>query len=59
LLVNGSVLVDDEEKSMQAWLKSVYGWDKVQTYMFAVHKETGKSLSQIREEYMIKEGMDV
>ncbi len=53
------MLVDDEEKSMQAWLKSVYGWDKVQTYMFAVHKETGKSLSQIREEYMIKEGIDV
>lgn len=52
LLSNGNVLVNGEEKSMQAWLKEVYGWSSVQTYVFAVHKETGKTLSQIREEYM-------
>lgn len=52
LLSSGNVMVNDEEKSMQAWLKEIYGWSSVQTYVFAVHKETGKTLSQIREEYM-------
>lgn len=52
LLSNGNVMVNGEEKSMQAWLKDIYGWSSVQTYVFAVHKETGKTLSQIREEYM-------
>lgn len=54
LLSNGNVMVNGEEKSMQAWLKEVYGWSSVQTYVFAVHKETGKTLSQIREEYMVQ-----
>lgn len=52
LLANGNVLVAGEEKSMQAWLKEVYGWSSVQTYEFAIHSETGKSLSEIRREYM-------
>ncbi|MCG8483055.1 MAG: hypothetical protein MJA31_07075 [Clostridia bacterium] len=52
LLSNGNVLVDNTEMSMQAWLKNLYGWSSVQTYFCAVHKETGKLLSQIREEYM-------
>ncbi|EOT29214.1 hypothetical protein [Enterococcus saccharolyticus] len=52
LLSNGNVMVNGEEKSMQAWLKEIYGWSSVQTYVFAVHKETGKTLSQIREEYI-------
>lgn len=52
LLSNGNVMVNGEEKSMQAWLKEIYGWSSVQTYVFAVHKEPGKTLSQIREEYM-------
>jgi len=52
LLSNGNVIVNGEEKSMQTWLKEVYRWSSVQTYVFAIHKETGKSLSQIREEYM-------
>ncbi|MDO9566557.1 MAG: hypothetical protein Q7J15_07445 [Candidatus Desulfaltia sp.] len=52
LLANGSVMVDGKEKSMQVWLKEIYGWSSVQTYVFAVHKESGKTLSQIREEYM-------
>jgi len=54
LLSNGNVMVNGEEKSMQAWLKEIYGWSSVQTYVFAVHKEIGKTLSQIREEYMEK-----
>lgn len=52
LLSNGNVMVNGQEKSMQVWLKEIYGWSSVQTYVFAVHKETGKTLSQIREEYM-------
>lgn len=54
LLSNGNVMVNGEEKSMQVWLKEIYGWSSIQTYVFAVHKETGKTLSQIREEYMVQ-----
>jgi hypothetical protein len=52
LLANGNILVNDTEQSMQKWLKGLYGWSSIQTYVFAIHKETGKSLSQIRHEYM-------
>lgn len=58
LLSDGNVLVKEQEMSMQTWLKEVYGWSSVHTYVFAVHKETGKPLSQIREEYMAKQEMD-
>ena len=34
LLANGNVLVDGVEKSMQAWLKDVYGWATVFIPMF-------------------------
>jgi len=52
LLKNGNISVDGKEQSMQMWLKEIYGWSSVQTYNFAVHKDSGKTLSQIREEYM-------
>lgn len=52
LLSNGNIIADGKEQSMQAWLKQIFGWSSVQTYNFAVHKETGKTLSLIREEYM-------
>ncbi|MCC3359173.1 hypothetical protein [Bacillus sp. REN16] len=55
LLANGNVEVNGEEISMQKWLKELFGWSSIQTYVFAVHKETGKTLSQIREEYMDSE----
>ncbi|NLB54696.1 MAG: hypothetical protein GX811_02835 [Lentisphaerae bacterium] len=54
LQANGNVLVDGVEQSMQAWLKEIFGWSSIQTYVFAVHKETGKTLYEIREEYMEK-----
>ena len=38
--------------SMQDWLKRMTGWKSVETYKFAIHKATGKSLSEIRKEYM-------
>ena len=55
LLASGNVEVKGEEISMQKWLKDLFGWSSIETYVFAIHKETGKSLSQIREEYMKKE----
>ena len=60
LLSNGNVLVVVRRLSMQKWLKDIYGWSSVQTYVFAIHKESGKSLHKIREEYMdkIAEEMD-
>ncbi|MBP7174704.1 MAG: hypothetical protein KBA53_00605 [Thermoclostridium sp.] len=58
LLENGKVLVDDKKLSMQNWLKDVYGWSSVQTYNFAVHKDSGKTLSQIREDYMNQQAIE-
>lgn len=52
LLANGHVVFNNEEMSMQDWLRKLTGWKSVETYKFAVHKESGKSLSQIRKEYM-------
>ncbi len=57
-MANGNIRVNNEERSMQAWLKEIYGWSSVQTYVFAIHKESGKSLSQIREEYMAREALE-
>lgn len=47
-----SDLTAGEEQLLQKWLREIFGWSSVQTYTFAVHKETGKSLSEIREELM-------
>ena len=57
LLDNGHVEYEGEEMSMQVWLRKVYGWKSVETYRFAIHKESGKSLSQIRREYMSRAGI--
>lgn len=56
LLSNGHVTFNGEEISMQDWLKRITGWKSVETYKFAIHKETGKSLSKIRKEYMESNG---
>ena len=53
LLKDGNVKTKDEIiLSLQQWLKSVYGWSSVQTYAFALQKESGKLLCDLREEYM-------
>lgn len=52
LLKNGNVEVNGEEKSIQQWLRDVTGWPSVETYAFTIHKEKGKTLSEIRKEYM-------
>lgn len=46
------LLSDGRAVSMQQWLKDVFGWSSVQTYAFAELKESGKTLHQLREEYM-------
>ena len=38
--------------------KGVYGWSSVETYGFSIHKETGKTLREIRGEYMGKESSE-
>lgn len=58
LQANGNVLVDGRELSMQYWLKNLYGWSSVQTYMFAIHKESGLTLDAIREEYMARQAAE-
>lgn len=55
LLANGNVEANGKVQSMQVWLKELYGWSSIQTFVFAIHKESGKSLFQIREEYMEKQ----
>lgn len=46
------ILSDGRAVSMQQWLKDVFGWSSVQTYAFAELKGSGKTLHQLREEYM-------
>ncbi len=52
LLDNGHVLTKDGEKSLLKWLKELSGWPSVNTYKFAIHKKTGKTLSALRKEYL-------
>lgn len=52
LLANGNVIFNEEEMNMQSWLRKVYGWASVHTYVFAIHKEKRKSLADIHTEYM-------
>ena len=59
LLENGNVSVDGKEMSMQIWLKEIFGWASIQTYVFAIHKESGKTLNQIRSEYMEKKAEEI
>lgn len=52
LLANGHVQTSEGEMSLQQWLRNATGWPSVQTYVFAIHKETVKTLQQLRKEYM-------
>lgn len=58
LLANGNVEYDGKQMSLQQWLKQIFGWPSVATYAFSVHKETGRTLSDLREEYMNKQIAD-
>ncbi len=48
-------LPEGEILSIAQWLKNVYGWTSIETYKFSVHKASGKTLSEIRREYMEQE----
>ena len=37
------------------WLKEIYGWKSAQTYAFVIYKESGKTLGEMRREYMDKQ----
>jgi len=50
--IDGVALLKQRIAAIQQWLKDVYKWPSVATYMFAILKETGKTLSEIRETYM-------
>ncbi len=53
LLADGNVkLASGTTCSINQWLIKVYGWSTVQTYVYAIDKRSGKSLAEIREEYM-------
>lgn len=58
LLENGNVTVEGKEMSLLAWLKEVFGWSNIATYDFSVLKDNGKTLAQIREEYMNKQATE-
>ena len=57
LLANGHIICDGVEMTIHDWLKMLTDWKSVETYKFAVHKRSGKSLSQIRKEYMDEQDM--
>lgn len=53
LQADGTVrLQNGDTVTLQQWLKKVYGWPSVATYLFTIVKEKNKSLSELREEYM-------
>lgn len=54
LMSDGKVKINktNEITTMQQWLKTLYGWPSIQTYVFAIDVKTGKSLSELRAEYM-------
>lgn len=54
LLNNGNVLLENNEVSISKWLLSLYEWSSIRTYVFAVHEKSGKTLSEMRTDYMKK-----
>ena len=52
LQANGQVKDQEGIQSLQQWLKKIYGWSSVETYAFAILKESGRALMEIRKEYM-------
>ena len=52
LQANGQVQTAAGIQSMQQWLKNIYGWSSVETYAFAIQKDSGKTLMEIRKAYL-------
>lgn len=52
LNADGSVTVSGgENRSLQQWLQSVYGWASVATYDFSVDVKTNQTLSELRQRH--------
>jgi len=53
---DGQVKIKDSGQitSLQQWLKGVCGWSSVETYALTVDEASGKTLSELRAEYMEK-----
>ena len=49
---DGKVITPNGPLSLQQWLKSIFGWSSVQTYALAVQKSSGKTLFELRQNYM-------
>lgn len=49
---DGKVITPNGPLSLQQWLKSIFRWSSVQTYAFAVQKSSGKTLFELRQNYM-------
>lgn len=51
---DGKVIVSGtaQKVSLQQWLKKVYGWSAVETYSFTVDVKSGKTLSELRQDYI-------
>ncbi len=45
---------DGKVVSLLAWLKSIYDWAAIQTYYYAMHADTDKSLDKLRSEYLAR-----
>lgn len=59
LQIDGQVkTASGDIRSLQQWLKGIFGWSSVQTYAFAVDQKTGKTLSQLRQEHMDKQELE-
>lgn len=59
LCADGQVKTVNGKMSLQQWLKGIYNWSSVETYGFTVHKESGKTLSKLRSEYMEKQEVEL
>ncbi|WP_432723726.1 hypothetical protein [Staphylococcus equorum] len=57
ILENGLIMDKGEEKSLNQFVKDALEWSSVKPYTLAIHEKTGKSLSQIRLEYMENNNM--
>lgn len=59
LRADGQVNYKEDILSIQKWLKKIFNWSSVATYTFAIDKDSGKSLSELRQAYMEKQNQEL
>lgn len=57
LLENGNVMTEQGEKALSEWLKT-FGWTSGNIYDCTTQKRSGKTLSELRVEYVVKKKED-